>query len=119
MVGKNAIPARANNVTPLAAHSDRTELELCQMSPLMAVFCERAKQDAKWGQQDHLPGKWLMILMEEVGEIAENLNEADPAKGDAQFSETALRDNLQYELVQVAAVCVAWLESIVRKAETT
>lgn len=41
----------------------------------------------------------LSALMEEVGEVARALNDDEPP----------LR--LQYELVQVAAVCHAWLES--------
>lgn len=41
------------------------------------VIYERIKQNRKWGPQHHDPFTWLMILMEEVGEIAE---EIDPPK---------------------------------------
>lgn len=61
---------------------------------------ERARQDAKWGSQRRLaPEKWAVILGEEVGEVHRAVCEHD-------FK------NLQDELVQVAAVCVAWLEAI-------
>ena len=90
------------------------------------VAAERARQDAKWGEQNHDDGTglddgasevaeyyrlrttgamadgtitWHLILLEEVYEA---LVEADPAK-------------LRAELVQVAAVAVAWVEAIDRR----
>jgi hypothetical protein len=91
-----------------------------------AIARERTAQDAKWGEQNHpsgtgIPGsrvladearrwtdmqaaektlKWVDILEEEVAEAAA---ESDPAK-------------LRAELVQVAAVAVAWIEAIDRRA---
>lgn len=53
----------------------------------------------------------LAVLTEEVGEVAHELNEqiGKPARRQAHFdSQARLRD----ELIQVAAVCVAWLEAI-------
>jgi hypothetical protein len=35
------------------------------------VARERERQDAKWGPQHHTLAEWLMILAEEVGELAE------------------------------------------------
>ena len=66
---------------------------------LQEIRNERARQDAKWGSQRHLPPyTWMTILMEEVGESARASLEGDPVGyGD--------------ELVQVAAVAVAALES--------
>lgn len=46
------------------------------------------------------PFKKLSILMEEVGEVANALNES--------YDE----EELVKELVQVSAVCVAWIESL-------
>jgi hypothetical protein len=89
------------------------------------VARERAAQDAKWGEQNHPDGTrgpgsvtrandarrwtnmqaaektlcWVDILEEEV---AEALAESDPAK-------------LRAELVQVAAVAMAWIEAIDRR----
>ena len=65
---------------------------------LQEIRDERARQDAKWGSQRHLPPyTWMTILMEEVGESAQAALEEDP--------------NYEVELVQVAAVAVAALES--------
>ena len=93
------------------------------------VMQERDRQDAKWGQQNHPDGSgdepgsrlralqadharevcqkhaaegtvtWLDILREE---LAEAFAESDPAK-------------LRAELIQVAAVAVAWVEAIDRR----
>ncbi len=41
----------------------------------------------------------LPVLMEEVGEVAKAINERDKAE-------------LKKELIQTAAVCVAWLEAL-------
>jgi hypothetical protein len=103
---------------------------------LEEVAAERAAQDAKWGEQNHRDGtgwgtwpenptwddlclgsqegaelesmarqileghpSWVAILMEEVGEA---LEQSDPVK-------------LRAELVQIAAVAVAWVEAIDRR----
>ena len=98
---------------------DRTPVELI----LDDVWYERRRQIDKWGWQRHpddtgaiaykvrreaftqindwrasraLPAEWDDILLEEVYEA---LSETDVAK-------------LRKELVQVAAVCVAWIEDI-------
>lgn len=104
------------------------------MTVLAEVMSERYRQDAKWGEQNHPDGTgydvpltfgascmggladvarrvcqrrasegkvtYLDILFEEV---AEAFAEDDPAK-------------LRGELVQVAAVAVAWVEAIDRRA---
>lgn len=59
---------------------------------------ERVRQDNLWGVQDHDEPKWLSILLEEVGEVARAVNEKDVV-------------SYRKELVQVAAVAVAMLES--------
>lgn len=109
---------------------------------LWEVNEERTDQDAKWGQQDHADGTggettvfgesfrdftnvfrswndqefdfdrdtgkwvphvttWAPVLLEEVFEACE---ETDPQK-------------LRAELIQVAAVAVAWVESIDRRSK--
>jgi hypothetical protein len=72
---------------------------------LQLVAGERLSQDAKWGRK---PGGWsdvpllkLAVLSEEHGEVARALLEKSP------------RDHLKKELIQVAAVAVAWVEQIV------
>lgn len=69
---------------------------------IQRVIAERLRQDAKWGEQNHNAGKWSLILMEELGEVAKSQLEGD-------------RANYLTELVQAAAVLVAWLECELRK----
>lgn len=91
---------------------------------LAEVEDERAKQDAKWGEQNHPDGtsaefieraliakKRNDILAQEDGlawrdilyeEVCEAFAEEDP-------------ERLRAELVQVAAVAVAWVEAIDRR----
>lgn len=71
-----------------------------------AIDNERARQDEKWGGRESstsiLPGDDLhakvSVLGEEFGEVARAVLERDD-------------QGLECELVQVAAVCVAWLEA--------
>lgn len=66
---------------------------------LSAIVQERNRQDARFGRQprNKCPEVYLTVLMEEVGEVAKALLEADSA-------------NYPIELAQVAAVCIAALE---------
>jgi len=66
------------------------------------IDMERRKQDAKWGARQYHetdPGRILAILLEEVGEVATALLKQD-------------EENLEDEVLQVAAVAVAWLEAL-------
>ena len=74
---------------------------------LMEVGLERCKQDRKWGVQDHSPADWLMILGEEFGE-------ASKAALEARFGHNDGGRNYRKELIQVAAVAVAMIESLDR-----
>ena len=67
---------------------------------------ERERQDAKWGEQNHLPFVWCSILGEEVGEV-------NKAALEYYFANIPI-DDYKKELVQVAAVAVAMLECIER-----
>lgn len=65
----------------------------------------RRVADAKWGRQSGGEGPWLdnpytglVILMEEVGEVARAALERDP-------------ESIERELYDVAQVAVAWLEA--------
>lgn len=74
---------------------------------LREVQEERQRQDAKWGEQNHDDYRWLAILTEEVGELAQ-------AMLHSQFGgEHAGTERV--ELVQVAAVAVQWLECMARR----
>ncbi len=73
-----------------------------QMKALAAILTERKAQDAKWVYVPRYDGpKWLSILMEEVGEMCQDINEGNDYKE---------------ELIQVAAVAMSWLEAIECKA---
>jgi len=72
---------------------------------LGAIIRERNRQDIKWGEQNHTPYEWLVILMEEVGE-------ASKAALDALSPEDYLL--YQKECIHVAAVAVAMIESLNR-----
>lgn len=68
-----------------------------------AIELERGRQISMWGDQQHTHEHWLSILTEEVGEVARALNDDKD------------KDEIRKELVQVAAVAVAWLEDGYRK----
>lgn len=79
---------------------------------LALVGAERARQNELWPGQtcaDSIPhAAKLAILAEEFGEVSHELTEA-LNRGDIEAPDLdALRD----ELVQVAAVAVAWIESL-------
>lgn len=67
------------------------------------IHKERVRQDAKWGPKNRLiigdDSERHLILSEEVGEVAKAILEGD---------------DVEAELIQVAAVAVAWLE-VIRK----
>lgn len=114
----------------LCAHGemrgDCDAFALRQYPQVRPVLDERARQEARWGQQNHPDGTggnvltaqsnrrraaceqafaegrgtWKHILDEEV---AEAFAETDP-------------DALVAELTQVAAVCIAWVAAIERRA---
>lgn len=71
---------------------------------LVEVRSERIRQDATWGEQNHHPLYWLAILGEEVGEA----NEAALRQSYSEYRK---------ELLQVAAVAVAAIESFDRQAK--
>jgi NTP pyrophosphatase (non-canonical NTP hydrolase) len=77
---------------------------------LAEVGAERARQDERWGEQNHAPIAWIAILGEELGEAAQaalNLTWLERSGFDD-------RQPLRRELIQVAAVAVAAVESLDR-----
>lgn len=75
-----------------------------------SVLEERMLQDETWGiQQDHTSEWWLAILMEEVGELAKELNQQQ------QHSTKEREECIREELVQVAATALNWLECVDRQ----
>jgi hypothetical protein len=84
-------------------------------SILQDVMDERLRQDAKWGEQNHDDPVWAAILGEEVGEACKaTLERAFGWDGGIDTTSTP-SELLRAELVQVAAVAVAWIERIDRR----
>lgn len=73
-----------------------------------AITEERERQTEQWGDQWATgriePAIKLAILAEEVGEVAKEVLDAPKTKPETE--------RLRLELVQVAAVATAWLESL-------
>jgi len=89
------------------------------------VLQERAKQDDKFGQQNHNTVAWMAILTEEVGESAKEACEVY-FKQRLRFKNKEVGElysaglkNLREELIQVAAVAVAFVESLDRNELST
>lgn len=73
------------------------------------IIQERKRQDSKWGSQRNLSDlTWIAILTEEVGESAQEVLTRIPGNEVAGKGHGDLRE----ELVQVAAVAVAWIEAL-------
>ena len=68
---------------------------------------ERARQDAKWGEQNHPPCEWMTVLGEEFGEACQ-------AALNLRFGGKLTQADYQKEVVQVAAVAVAMVECLMR-----
>lgn len=77
---------------------------------LYDVLKERFRQDARWGEQNHRQMIWLGILAEEFGEAAKEINEL-------YFNRAWSVARLRNELIQVAAVAVAMVESLDRNGK--
>lgn len=78
---------------------------------LADVQTERDRQDAKWGEQNHLPEVWYAILGEEFGEVGTGILNATLQGQNEQLTRTEAWEQYREELIQVAAVAVAAVES--------
>jgi NTP pyrophosphatase (non-canonical NTP hydrolase) len=76
------------------------------------IFLERCRQNEKWGIQRHDMGRWLAILVEEVGEFAQAMQE------DTVSHKTTDANNKLKEIIQVAAVAAAIAEQLLEEQET-
>ncbi len=90
-----------------------TKEQLSYANLLIEIYHERKAQDAKWGEQNHDPFKYLAILGEEVGEANNAVLEAYNFK-EEYFNHQRLED-YRKELIQVAAVAIAMVECFDRK----
>jgi NTP pyrophosphatase (non-canonical NTP hydrolase) len=80
-------------------HYKKGERSLQRASIYEEINKERAYQNSKHPDFPPQQGERLAILVEEVGEIAKGIQDKD-------------LNNLRYELIQVAAVCVRWIEAL-------
>ncbi len=93
------------------------DLEICNRAEfepeiswaLESVLVERAKQDDKWGEQNHNPYIYLAILLEEVGELSQAILQTQFGGDSGGF------DNIRKEAVHTAAVALALLECLDRE----
>jgi len=79
---------------------------------MLSVIAERGRQDAKWGEQNHDAGTWALVLLEELGEWAQ---EELRAKFGQPEHAAKHREDAHIEAVQVAAVAMAIVECMNRK----
>ncbi len=87
-----------------------------RMGMVQKILSERTRQDVKWGEQNHTDLGWLAILTEEVGEVARCNCHTSLGEAEEQFKEM-WEESTDDELVQVAAVALAWLECRARRRE--
>jgi NTP pyrophosphatase (non-canonical NTP hydrolase) len=85
---------------------------------LREVYAEREAQEKKWGQQNHEPAVYLSILVEEVGEVAQDVNDAMHPNDDGD-DEAGCLAAAREELIQVAAVAVGMIEALDRRGQRT
>ena len=79
------------------------EQEIARAVVLEDVLTERERQDSMWGdQKTNLDETWALIALEELGEVAKDMNEGK--LGSAYV-----------EIIQTAAVLFAWAESLRRR----
>ena len=89
------------------------------------VMRERERQHAKWGEQNHPDGTGLNEIHAERAEVAKHVCQSAFAAGEGTYMDILHEEvceafaesdpaKLRAELVQVAAVAVAWIEKIDR-----
>jgi NTP pyrophosphatase (non-canonical NTP hydrolase) len=77
------------------------------------IKAERIRQNDKFGEQNHDPFKWCVIIGEELGEV--NRAVCDAYDWELQsFVTEKLKGNYRTELIQVAAVAVQMIECLDR-----
>lgn len=85
---------------------------ISQLDIFAEVLKERRRQDVKFGIQEHENQLWALILGEEFGEVQKAMMEDKVRK----LANDPV-GNMREEVLQCAAVCFAWLESLKRNQE--
>lgn len=86
-----------------ALDADHIPLDALRDQAVDLVDQEHDRQHEKWGTQDVSLHEWMTILTEEVGEVAMGINDKDD------------ESDILKEIIQVAAVAVAWAERLIAK----
>ena len=81
---------------------------------LEQIADERQRQHDKWGEQNHQEPVWATILGEEYGEACHASLDYYLEASERGSVTGRLIGSLRSELIQVAAVAVAWIECIDR-----
>lgn len=76
------------------------------LSVIKSVLLERKRQITLWGKERHAYGDWLKILIEEVGEVAQAMQQK------TEWVKETDSNNLYEELIHVAAVACAIAEQV-------
>ncbi len=76
-----------------------------QQKIIDAILAERQRQDVLWGITDHDPERWLLFLVEELGEVSRAIQ-------DGTFEDYCT------ELTQLAALCISAMECATRQLES-
>ncbi|WP_077616868.1 MazG-like family protein [Caenibacillus caldisaponilyticus] len=82
------------------------DYEIFRQKVMNDILAERDRQDKKWGIQSHEYPIWLMILTEEVGEVAQAMQK------EWGWGKKSDASNLYQELIHVAAVAVSIAEQV-------
>lgn len=91
-----------------------SHMDLRALSPIKWVEEEMRRQLTKWGEQNHNPLRYYCTLAEEYGEVGDALNKIMEGTYDLERG----MDEVEYELIQTAAVAVAMVMAI-RRAQGT
>ncbi len=112
----------------MSAERAKRGFDIIEPSPLTKlayslITSERTKQEAKWGTQRHGMTVWNTVLMEEVGEVCQEILKlralplpASDHPADAsneRYERIVAIRRLETELIQMCAVGVAWLEHLI------
>ncbi|GKV55997.1 hypothetical protein NCCP2222_19440 [Sporosarcina sp. NCCP-2222] len=84
--------------------NQKVDVLMCEVND--DVLQERMQQNEKWGLQRYDYGYWLAILVEEVGEVAQAIQQGSVASKETDA------DDLYTELIHVAAVASAIAEQV-------
>lgn len=81
---------------------------------LEEILVERQRQLRKWGEQNHPPAHWFLVLAEEFGEAAKDLTKSEVGPWPEDSDRIRRLKAARAELLQTAAVAVAAIESLDR-----